>query len=501
MRISNTRKTLSGNCCQGKPWLLAAVFICACLLLPQAGFAAWSDDPIAVFVGEGDQCRPQVVYDGSGGYYVTWQDHEAEGVFAQHYDVNGDATWESPIQVGGGSQYHQQEAVADGNGGILVAWDDDRDYYTYVQRIDVDGNLAWGEGGVAVINEEEPWIASDGEGGAIVMSYYEVVNKVASDGSLPWADADNPLEYSTSSSATKIVSDGAGGAILLWDEYDLFSGIALQRIDAEGDFVWNEGEPLQLSAEGSSPSCPRLIPDNGGAIVVWEDSSSGYKVMAQKIDADGQIQWTEGGEEVATGTNLGYCEPASDGAGGAFITWCDWDTDTIYAQYIDANGDIVWDDPVAMSPEGDLYDVVQHPRRTVEDGLGGFITAWCNNDDEAKAQRCDATGAVLWTTAGVVLATGESISYEPKLASNGQGGAVAVWVDYLDGTYRDIFMQGVSAEGVVGDPGYTPPSSSSSGDDGFCFVGAVSAAAPGGMAGMLLLLITGAGWLSLARRR
>jgi hypothetical protein len=150
-----------------------------------------------------------------------------------------------------------------------------------------------------------------------------------------------------------------------------------------------------------------------------------------------------------------------------------------------------------MSPEGDMYDVVQHPRRTVEDGLGGFITAWASNDEEIKAQRCDASGAVLWTTAGAVLAQGESISYEPKLASNGQGGAVAVWVDYLDATSKDIFMQGVSAEGVAGDPGYTPPRGGSS-SSGLCFAGA---AAPAGGAGALLVLLAGAGGLFMLRRR
>jgi hypothetical protein len=180
-----------------------------------------------------------------------------------------------------------------------------------------------------------------------------------------------------------------------------------------------------------------------------------------------------------------------------------------------------------MSPEGDLNVVFDwHPRRTVEDGLGGFITAWASNDQEIKAQRCDASGDVLWTTAGAVLAQGQSISYWPRLASNGQGGAVAVWVreleggaeamsaDGLDVTSWDIFMQGVSAEGVAGNPGYTPPADpddpsddpsddppatgGSSGSNGLCFA---VAAVPAGGAGALLVLLAGAGGLFMPRRR
>ena len=490
MRTSSTR-----NRNQGKPWIIAAALVCACLVLPQAGLAAWSDEPIAVFVGEGDQCRPQVVYDGSGGYYVTWQDFELDGVFAQHYDVNGDALWDSPIQVGGGSDCHMQEAVADGSGGLLVSYYNYDEGYNFVQRIDADGNLAWEEGGVAVIDDSDCWIASDGQGGAVVMSYYGYVNKVSADGTLPWADADNPLVFSDNSWATKIAPDGTGGAILLWEEGNSFSGLALQRVDADGNFAWNDGEPLQLSVE--DPDCPRLIPIEGGVVVVWEDyTGSDYVVMAQKVNASGQIQWAEGGAVVASG-DIDWPEVASDGAGGAFVTWCDWNTYTVLAQYIGSDGELVWDSPVRMSPENDLYAVVQHPRRTVEDGLGGFITAWASNDEETKAQRCDASGAVLWTTAGAVLAQGESISYEPKLASNGQGGAVAVWVDYLDATSKDIFMQGVSAEGVAGDPGYTPPRGGSS-SSGLCFAGA---AVPAGGAGALLVLLAGAGGLFMLRRR
>jgi hypothetical protein len=445
---------------------------------------------------------------------VTWEDYELWGVFAQHYDVNGDTLWTSPIRVGGGEGDPYQEAVADGSGGLLVSYYNQDEGYSFVQRINADGNLAWEEDGVAVIDDHHCWIVPDGQGGAVVMSENGYVNKVSADGTLPWAEADNPRVFSDDSDATKIAPDGTGGAILLWVEGDSFSGLALQRVDADGEFAWNGGEPLRLSEE--YPEYPSLIPIEGGAIVVWQDNtvSHGYAVMAQKINASGQIQWGEGGAVVAL-EHIGWPEAASDGAGGAFVTWGDWSTDTVLAQHMGANGEPVWTEKVHMSPEGDLNVVFDwHPRRTVEDGLGGFITAWPTNDKKIKAQRCDASGDVLWTTAGAVLAQGQSIFYWPRLASNGQGGAVAVWVDGLDDTSKDIFMQGVSAEGVAGNPGYTPPADpddpsddpsddppatgGSSGSNGLCFA---VAAVPAGGAGALLVLLAGAGGLFMPRRR
>ncbi|MFO7964204.1 MAG: hypothetical protein R6U50_09815 [Desulfobacterales bacterium] len=468
MTIVNSKRFCFGDWSNGKALAATVFFVCFCLLFPQAGFAAWSSDPIPVTTEFDKQCRPQVVYDGSGGYYVVWQDFDVDVVFAQHYTPAGDPMWNDPVQVGSGTCYHMQESAPDGSGGLLVSFYDCS--YTRVQRVNADGSLAWNAGGVAVIDDSDSWIAPDGAGGAIVMSYYGYVNKVAADGTLPWTDADNPLVFSSSSSATKIAPDGEGGAILVWLES---SNVMANRIDSEGNFY---GEPLDLSS-GSGPYCPRLIPDyNGGAIVAWmESGDTDYVVRAQKIDGDsGQVLWGEGGGLVALSPDPWPVDLAPDGSGGAFINWGDWDNDVVYAQYMDVNGDPVWANPVALSSAGDLDEIAWHPHNTVADGQGGFITAWGNPSQQIKAQRVDAAGSLLWGVDGAVLADGNYIDYPPKVTSNGQGGAVAVWVDdtsysseprtllVIEGTGDDIFMQGVNADGVAGDPGYSPEDDSDS---------------------------------------
>ena len=79
-----------------------------------------------------------------------------------------------------------------------MSTNDIKDEYIHVQRVNVNGTIAWTAGGVRVINDGEPWIAADGTGGAIVMSYNGgLVNRVAADGSLPWGDADNAISFSS----------------------------------------------------------------------------------------------------------------------------------------------------------------------------------------------------------------------------------------------------------------------------------------------------------------
>ncbi|MBA3031288.1 MAG: hypothetical protein FP816_21075 [Desulfobacteraceae bacterium] len=499
MRLGSIRKTEARNWPDGKARFFTVLFISLCLLLPQAGFAAWSSNPIVVAGDSEEQRRPQVVYDGAGGYYVSWQENNGNGMFAQHYNAAGNATWNAPVQLSNTTDSSlQQESTADGSGGLLVAWNeyDGKDDYIQVQRVNVNGTIAWAAGGVQVINAGEPWIAADGTGGAIVMSYNgRFVNRVAADGSLPWGDADNAISFSSSSSATKIAPDGAGGAILLWREYSAFDGVAVQRIDSDGNFVWNSGDPLQISSDGGSYSCPRLIPQEGGAIVAWYENGV---VRAQKIDGDGEIQWTANAEAVATGQSPNILGLASDGAGGAFIAW--ENSGLVRAQYIDTDGQVVWDDPVDMSTDTNLDDIPQHPAFIIPDGQGGFITTWSTDDQEIRAQRSNASGDLLWTATGALLATGTDIYYGPKLTSNGLGGAVMVWVDDEDDTGTNIMMQGVSASGVAGDPGFDEEEECRS-SDGWCFVGSLGAFQATPSAGMVWLCIAGLIGIVTGRKR
>ncbi|HXK47511.1 MAG TPA: hypothetical protein PLT09_08705 [Deltaproteobacteria bacterium] len=435
--------------------IFAILCISASLLVPQSAFAAWSSDPdvnTAVCVYTGTQCRPQVVNDGAGGFIVTWRDSTNNGIYAQRYNGDGDALWGAFGSTVTSEYASQNEATPDGEGGVIVSWYDGSDIYA--QRLDADGDPMWTIDGVMVIeDDEDAWIAADGEGGAIIMTYYGAVNRIAADGSLPWGEPDDPVVYSPSGDcwAPKIVPDGAGGAILTWVE-DSYT--AVQRINIDGDLLWGDGTNPLLLSETDDGECPRLVPDgHGGAIVIWMDDSDDW-LWAQKIDGAGDIVWTPGGELISTDYVYGdTIDLAYDMNGGAFITWEDGDDDTGYAQYINASGDLVWNDKVQFSAYDDYDDTAQHPRKTVEDGQGGFITGWQNFSEQIMAQRIDANGNILWDAGGTVLSNATSINYGPRLASSGRGGAVAVWVDNRGlGTGQDIYMQGINGAGELGAP-------------------------------------------------
>jgi len=77
--------------------------------------------------------------------------------------------------------------------------------------------------------------------------------------------------------------------------------------------------------EGGSQSLPAIVTDGaGGAIVVWEDWRSGdhSDIYAQRLDAGGIALWSPSGVPICTAANLqSYPTLVSDGSGGAIIAW------------------------------------------------------------------------------------------------------------------------------------------------------------------------------------
>ena len=80
---------------------------------------------------------------------------------------------------------------------------------------------------------------------------------------------------------------------------------------------------------GASLSAPAVLPDGaGGAIVAWEDhrGASGGDIYAQHVRGAGALDslWAVGGAPVATGGPSNFAPMlASDGSGGAIVTWSD----------------------------------------------------------------------------------------------------------------------------------------------------------------------------------
>ena len=247
----------------------------------------------------------------------------------------------------------------------------------------------------------------------------------------------------------QICSDGAGGAIITWQ--DLRSGtwdIYAQRINSTRDVQWiNDGEPI-CTATGHQER-PQICSDGaGGAIITWQDRRTGvYDIYTQRINSTGDVQWTSDGEPISTAINLQInCQICSDGAGGAIITWRDKRTGTnmdIYAQWVNSTGDVQWTsdgEPICTA----ILD--QSIPQICSNGAGGAIITWQDYRSgtwDVYAQWVNSTGDGQWTSDGEAICTATGDQSIPQICSNGAGGAIITWQDYRTGTNWDIYVQSI----------------------------------------------------------
>ncbi len=257
--------------------------------------------------------------------------------------------------------------------------------------------------------------------------------------------------YSGDQEYPVICSDGAGGAIMAWEDRRDYPDIYAQRVDEMGRRVWAvAGVPICTASYGQLG--PRICSDGaGGAIIAWTDprASNVRDIYAQRIGPDGNVLWTANGVPVCTeAANQHLHAICADGFGGAILVWQDERAsasyDDVYCQRIDADGNVLWNPAgVPLCTGGYLKDWL----RVAPDGSGGGIFTWNNWTVSISAQRVDAAGAVQWTANGVDVCAASGLRYEPEIVPDGSGGAVISWTDHRD--WYDIYVQRVDGSGAM----------------------------------------------------
>jgi hypothetical protein len=143
-----------------------------------SGNPLWTADGIPVSQADGMQFNSRIVHDGSGGVIICWADYRSSyDIYAQHIDENGTILWTAngiAVNQSSGDQY-APEMVYDGSGGAFIIWNDNRgsDIDLYSQHIDQNGNLLFMEEGVPIVTAIENQLyqvaVSDESGGSFVL--------------------------------------------------------------------------------------------------------------------------------------------------------------------------------------------------------------------------------------------------------------------------------------------------------------------------------------------
>jgi hypothetical protein len=258
--------------------------------------------------------------------------------------------------------------IPDGAGGVIIIWNyDDRDseYDMYAQRIDADGNQLWGDNGVAITtttaSSYEEYLMNIGatidDNGDPVILYdrfdsdetsqtrtTEISKLNLSDGSMQWNETlytfqDNPLNSYLNKSI--IISDNNGGTLAFWDG-NSNDGARAQRVDTDGNVLWTAGGEV-LSDDPSEDKIATVlsVPNDEFLFFVTNYNYSGSGlVTANKIDLDANKIW--GADVNIMSTNEDEFSAIADGEGGAVVIGNQWQGQKYVTNRIDNDGNLLW---------------------------------------------------------------------------------------------------------------------------------------------------------------
>ncbi len=449
-----------------------------------SGARQWGAAPVSLWTSTTTMLAElgEIVPDGTGGAFFVGDDDrltpDYPDIYAQRVNASGSPQWVAnglTVCNASGAQIGAT-AVRDGGTGVLIAWLDFRNSSVdvYAQRLDAAGNAQLAANGAAIYNEPGVQIGSasipDGAGGAFVVWHekrggqYDLrARRINSSGAAVTAAVD-VCAAATSQFIEDVIADGAGGVIVLWQDErgantpDLYA----QRLNASCVPQWTANGVVVSAAAGVQEDARMVSDGAGGAIIAWHDrrNPSDANIYAQRINGAGTAQWTADG--------LGVCvvagtqdRPAiaSDGAGGAIISWFDarsFLSLAVYAQRLNGAGSPAWaaNGVSVMSTTAFSGGVVG----ATSDGASGAIVlfseqvfnlvTFSTSANILTAQRIGPTGATPWGAAGVTVCDAGALIEDAQLVTDNAGGAIVAWSDGRTSTY-DVYAQRITSAGAA----------------------------------------------------
>jgi len=376
----------------------------------------------------------QVTRGQPGEAIVAWRASESPGSPRREYKLyiakigqEGKVLWQHrfleklPWEGGKYSGMHLS-FTGDGHGGVIIGWCGPQ-FHLRIQRFDSEGKTLWGKQvSKGILRSPSTFgrtfdIAVDRSGTAFLAWIQEggqlFVQKINPKGELMWNSEGVKIGL-PNQKTVRIVSDGSGGAIVIWlrvfDSNN--SRIYIQRIDAQGNPLWQKGGIPIYNEIMIFPENPlRVVRGaNDEVIISWASFSFRpvYRcIYAQKINHKGEIQWPEGGILVSRfkSSFSPLFEIVSNNSGGAIIVFRYYDEEIkrylLQAQKVDAKGKVLWQEegvPVTELSAGRFS--------VIPDGHEGAYVAWYVSRYGpllSYVQRINSEGKRMWGDRGILL--------------------------------------------------------------------------------------------------
>lgn len=377
------------------------------------------------------------------------------------------------------------------DGRILIAWSDTRtgDRDIYGQLLAPDGTQLWESTGLPLVTgpnyrQEDPDIIAVDGGWIVGWADFRAdslgdvrAQKFNDAGEAQWPDDNytgvliDEFTSMVQEYSVRVVHDGAGGAILAWeDNRNDAADIYAQHVTSAGVVDW--AQPLAVTAvTGSQSGITSDTDGNGNMLCAWNDARDpgNDDIYAAKITPTGQLPWGVNGARVCNiAGRQNQVKLCPDGHGGCYLAWRDerGGADVnLYMQRLDGNGESYWANGgvvLCNAPaDQEQVRVAQSSNGSTQDGC---VAVWLDKRengliDEVYCQKIAPDSSLMWGALGLKVCGDAGPSgtgnqrVSARLTSDLQGGAVIAWEDTRDVSDNvlkaDLYAARVNAGGSL----------------------------------------------------
>lgn len=235
-------------------------------------------------------------------------------------------------------------------------------------------------------------------------------------------------------------SDGLGGAWFAFEDRasDPLTHVRIQHLDYRGYALFGDSGKVCCTL-ASRQLAPGIASDGaGGAFLTWVDfrADTAGDLYAQRFERTGAPAWNSAGVPLCAVPRM-HVRGTTLAAGDSLDAYVLWQDDRaggfiqdIYAQRVRRDGAMLWGaaDGIPVAPVH-VYQVYQRVVATDH----GAVMLWADSRLPALmkvyAQRFDRQGHPAWTTNGVELCPYPSTQFQPVADVHPDGSFVAAWLD------------------------------------------------------------------------
>jgi PKD domain len=405
-------------------WLALALFAAQ----PAQAAPAWLA-PVDLSEAGQNAEEPHVAFDSQGDALAVWRRFDGSNYIIQAATRLGGGSWQAPVDLSEKGESASEPQVAfDSQGDALAVWIRSNGSNEIIQAASRPAGGSWqapvdlSEKGESA---SEPQVAFDSQGDAFAVwqrsnGSNEIIQAASRPAGGSWQAPVDVSEAGENAADPQLAIDPQGNALALW-RHSNGSNFVIQAASRPASGSWQT--PVDLSQEGESAFQPQVAFDSqGDALAVWVRSNgSVYIVQAAIRPAGGSWQTPEDLSEA--GQNAEAPQIAVDPQGDALAVWerSNGSVKIIQSAIRPAGGS--WQAPNDLSEGG---EEAYNPQVAL-DPQGDALAVWERFDGSnyiVQAAIRPAGGS--WQAPRDLSEAGHKASL-PHLAFDPQGDALAVW--------------------------------------------------------------------------